>query len=257
MFHPTDTVLVAGTNDLTASFNAHLANKVWVCADEAFFAGDPRIVGQLQHMITGAEWLLHPKGIDRYKVDNCMHLMIVSNHDWVVRASKEARRYFVLEVGKGRQRDFAYFDAISRQMERDGGTAAMLCDLLHRPLERFNPMDFPLTPFLQVQKEHSRAPHEQWHQEELAEGQTATWVDEMRDKKYVHNRYIEWMKVQEPQSRRLKLEQLSKYFVGLYGKSVVGRVRLKGMQKKVYLFPSLSVCRSRFDPVRWPPKADD
>lgn len=256
VFRPTDTVLVSGSNDLTASFNAHLAAKVWVCADEAFFAGDPRVFGQLQSMITSEELLLHPKGIDRYKIDNCMHLLIVSNHDWVVRASKEARRYFVLEVGKDHQRDFTYFNAITRQMDHEGGTAAMLYDLLHMDLSDFNPMEFPNTPFLQEQKEHSRSPHEQWHQEELAEAHSGAWVAYMQDKKRVHVRYTEWMKLHQL-GRPLTIERLSKYFVGLYGRSVVGRLRQSGLQKKVYLFPSLSRSRSRFDPVRWPPKQEE
>ena len=58
--------------------------------------------------------------------------------------------------------------------------------------------------------------------------------------------------------RSLMPEQLSKFFTGLYGKSIVGRTRINGLQKKVYFLPDLPTCRRLFNPKRWGVKrADD
>jgi hypothetical protein len=51
-----------------------------------------------------------------------------------------------------KQKDVDYFDAISEQQE-NGGTEAMLHELLDRDISEFNPMEFPDTPALNEQKQ--------------------------------------------------------------------------------------------------------
>lgn len=77
--------------------------------------------------------------------------MMASNSDWVVPASLEARRFFVLDVRDDRMDDFAYFNAIVDELDR-GGYQAMLYDLLRMDLTGFNIAKFPKTAALQQQK---------------------------------------------------------------------------------------------------------
>jgi hypothetical protein len=47
-------------------------------------------------------------------------------------------------------------------------------------------------------------------------------------------------------------ELLSKYFVNLYGLSILGRKRENGQRQHIYVFPALDECRRKFDPNEWP-----
>jgi hypothetical protein len=62
-------------------------------------------------------------------VPNMLHIGMASNQDWVVPASIDERRYCVFDVSPHRIGDRGYFQALADQM-KDGGTAAMLHDLL-------------------------------------------------------------------------------------------------------------------------------
>ena len=63
------------------------------------------------------------------QMPNYIHLMMASNEDWVVPASLDARRFFVLEVSPACANHHAYFAAIFEELH-DGGYEAMLHDLL-------------------------------------------------------------------------------------------------------------------------------
>ena len=56
--------------------------------------------------------------------------MLASNEDWVVPASLESRRFFVLDVSNARANDHTYFAAITDELEH-GGYEAMLDELLN------------------------------------------------------------------------------------------------------------------------------
>ena len=83
---------------------------------------------------------------------NRLHVMMASNERWVVAASMNSRRYFVLEVSDARKGDFPYFDAIVKQMQAGGGYEAMPHDLLTRDISAFNVRDVPTTEGLQRQR---------------------------------------------------------------------------------------------------------
>lgn len=80
-----------------------------------------------------------------------LHILMASNADWVVPATSDERRYFVLDVAGTRTGDLPYFAAIEKQM-RTGGAAAMLHDLLNRDLTTFDIRNVPQTDALRAQK---------------------------------------------------------------------------------------------------------
>lgn len=241
MFAPEHTLLVSSPRGLVGKFNQHLSNKVLVLADEAFFAGDHSMVGTLQSLITSPRQLVEPKFVDAFEVDNCLHLIIASNSQRVIQAARQARRYFVLDVGDECQKNFPYFDAITRQ-QRNGGTAAMLHELLARDISGFNAMEFPDTPALNEQKELSLQPHEAWLRERLLDA--VGWSQDVEKDRF-YGTYLQWTKdLGNPGRYPQTKTQLTKYLQDVFGARI--RFRPHG-QKRRYRFPDLAECRRIFD----------
>ncbi len=160
---------ISNGKHLTGNFNGHLRDCVFLFADEAFFAGDRAHVGVLKAIITEPYLAIEGKYQNAVQAPNFLHLMMASNEDWVVPASLDARRFFVLEVSDARRNDHAYFAALWAEME-NGGYEAMLHDLLRRDLTLFNPRGVPLTEGLQTQRKLSLNHTDAWWLDVLHKG---------------------------------------------------------------------------------------
>jgi hypothetical protein len=152
---------ITNSRQLVGHFNALLKQAIVVYADEAFWAGDRQAEGTLNALITEDTHNIELKGIDPIVVTNYMHLLIASNHDWVIPAASEARRFFVLDVGEKHMQDHAYFKAIDTQM-KNGGSAALLYDLLEYDYSGVDLWTVPKTQALDDQKVHSMTPMERF-----------------------------------------------------------------------------------------------
>ncbi|MFP6869023.1 MAG: primase-helicase family protein, partial [Nitrospinota bacterium] len=108
-------IQVSQPNHLTGNFNSHLKDKLIVYADEAFWAGDKKAEGVLKAMITEDTIQIEMKGKDVLTFRNHIRLLVTSNHEWVVPAGNEERRFFVIDVGDARIKDHIYFGAIVDQ----------------------------------------------------------------------------------------------------------------------------------------------
>jgi hypothetical protein len=112
-------------------------------------------VGELKRLITEPTLTIEPKAVDPFSMSNCLHIIMASNEDWVVPAGMDARRFAVMDVSSQRMGDKAYFKALWAEME-EGGTAAMLHDLLSMDLRGWHPRDdIPQTEALLQQKMES------------------------------------------------------------------------------------------------------
>jgi len=154
---------------LTGNFNAHLRDCVFLFSDEAFFAGDRQHVSVLKSIITEPHLTIEGKYQNAVQTPNFLHLMMASNEDWVVPASLDARRFFVLETSNARKDDHDYFAGIWQEMEA-GGYEAMLYDLLHTDLTTFNVRRVPVTEGLQQQKKLSLDAPKAWWLDVLHRG---------------------------------------------------------------------------------------
>ena len=105
-------VTMADSRHLVGNFNAHLETAIIVFADEAFWAGDKQGEGVLKTIITEPFIRIERKGIDSKNAPNYTHLIMASNSDWVVPASHDERRYFMLDVSDVHREDHDYFAAI-------------------------------------------------------------------------------------------------------------------------------------------------
>jgi hypothetical protein len=131
---------ISNRKHLTGGFNMHLAHCSFVFADEAYWPGDKQGEGELKRLITEPTLLIEPKGIDPFTVQNCLHVLIAGNEEWVVPASGDERRYAVFEVSDVHQGDKEYFDALHAEIN-NGGIEAMLDALLDCDLEGWHPRD--------------------------------------------------------------------------------------------------------------------
>jgi hypothetical protein len=160
---------ISNARHLVGNFNRHLRDCVLLFADEAFYAGDKQHVGVLKALITEPELFIEGKGDNGEPAPNYLHPMFASNSDWVVPASRTARRFFVLNVPNTKMGNFPYFKKIMKQMEA-GGYAAMLHDLQNYDLTNFDIRAIPNTVGLQQQKELSLPAEARWLQEVLYRG---------------------------------------------------------------------------------------
>ena len=160
---------IASAKHLVGTFNSHLRDVVLLFADEAFFAGDKAHVGTLKALVTEPTMTIEAKYANAVQARNHLKVMMASNEDWVVPASLDSRRFFVLDVNDNRRGDHAYFRAITTQLD-EGGHAAMLHDLLAMDLACFNVRDVPVTEALQEQRKRSLPTLTAWWLECLEEG---------------------------------------------------------------------------------------
>jgi hypothetical protein len=160
---------VASAKHLTGSFNGHLRDAVFLFADEAFFAGDKSHVGVLKSLITEPVLSVEEKFKNAIQAPNFIHLMLASNEQWVIPASLDARRFFVLEVSNKRANDHQYFEAIWSELEA-GGFEAMLHDLLAYDLTAFNHRKPPATQGLKEQRKLSLDTAHSWWADVLHRG---------------------------------------------------------------------------------------
>jgi hypothetical protein len=142
-------------------FNGHLRDCVYLFADEAFYAGDRQHESVLKALITEPTIAIESKYQNVILVPNLLHIWMAANADWVVPASHDERRYFVLNVLNTRLGDNAYFVKLWGQLE-GGGLAAMLCDMLERDISHFDHRAIPQTPALAEQKRLSLDTLDAW-----------------------------------------------------------------------------------------------
>jgi len=160
---------VSNARHLTSNFNGHLRDAIFLFADEAFFAGDKAHVGVLKSIITEPYLTVEAKFQDAVQMPNFLHVMMASNEEWVVPASLEARRFFVLEPNDSAKGKHQYFADIWAQMD-SGGYGAMLHDLLAMDLTHFDVRAVPATEGLRHQKKLSLATPDAWWKDCLERG---------------------------------------------------------------------------------------
>lgn len=162
---------VSNMKHVAGNFNAHLRDCCLLYADEAYVVGEKSAEAELQRLITEPTLFIEGKGKDAISAANYLHVIMTSNHDWVIPASQDERRYAVSDVSEHRKGDKAYFEALYVELE-NGGRAALLFDLLRYPLGDWHPRkEIPQTPALLRQKERSMSYYDRWVRDLLESGQ--------------------------------------------------------------------------------------
>ncbi|MBZ9996584.1 primase-helicase family protein [Mesorhizobium sp. BH1-1-4] len=125
-----NSVKVNNRKHLTGNFNAHMAGKLLVTAEESFWGGDKEADSSLKDQITSEVVLLENKFADPVPTRDSRRFIIISNAKSVVRATPDERRYAATVVSDARIGDAAYFDALAADIYGGKTASAMLHDLL-------------------------------------------------------------------------------------------------------------------------------
>lgn len=115
-------------------FNSAYEQALLVCFEEAFWAGDKKGEGVLKNLVTCTKLRIERKGLEAYTVPNFTRLIMVTNNCWIVPATWDERRFFVLDVQDHWKDDAENFSAMFSQMDH-GGYEALMYDLIHTQIE--------------------------------------------------------------------------------------------------------------------------
>jgi hypothetical protein len=175
-----------------------------VFLDEALWAGDRKGEQILKALITEETFQLERKNYDPIPVRNRLRLMIASNNQWIVPMGTKGRRYFVLDVNdkyadEGTLAHKAHWGPLQAQFgdgAPDAGRSAMLYDLLHMDLRRFNVRAVPNSAAKTEQKMLSLKGAKAWLCHVLQEGAIGheKWNEEglriSKDQAYNHYEFF-------------------------------------------------------------------
>lgn len=168
--------VVSKIEHLTGHFNAHLEETLFLHVEETFWAGDKKAEGELKSLITSGQTAIERKGFDVIQVENFSRLAFTSNADWVVPATFDERRFFVLNVSDRELGNKEYFAALIS--EGNNGGAAALFDYLNAiDLSGFNARLPPNTKGLLEQKLAGLKGVDAWWYDLLTTGGLPTFVD--------------------------------------------------------------------------------
>ena len=198
------TVRITQAKHLTGHFNSHLADCLFLFADEVVWGGDKQGEGVLKALVTEKTVRVEPKGQNTFSVPNRLKIVMASNAEWCVPVSSEERRYFVCDVSNAKLGDRDYFNRLHAAIE-DGEAEAMLHDLMQMDLSSFSHRDVPHTDGLNRQKMEGLDSVARWWAGCLDQGRLVggpVYLDEHRDyhthhwpaevdKGKVHRLYVE------------------------------------------------------------------
>ena len=136
-----NTLITANGKKLFAQFNWHLADKMLIGAEEAFFSRSRELSDQLKHLLTGDEIEVEQKFGQRISMKSMHRMIITSNHDQVIEASADERRFLVCDVSDKRRGDYDYFAPLVRIVkgEDDATLAAFMHELQTRDIRSWKP----------------------------------------------------------------------------------------------------------------------
>ena len=247
-------VTISQQRHLLGNFNAHLKDALVVLAEEAFWAGDHAAEGALKALITEDRMMVELKGRDAFPVNNYVRLLICSNHDWVIPAGKEERRFLVLEVGDRHMQVHRYFEQLVKQMN-EGGREALLHYLLHYDLSQVNLRQVPQTYALIENKLASMSPVEKFIYEVLERGRWSQLHEGWKQVvpcHEVHTAYIEHAS-RAGLTRKSYETELGKALRRLLPYARKRQIEDGGDRVNAWEVPDLITCRKHFDEVmRWP-----
>jgi hypothetical protein len=254
-------IVIANQDQLTGKFNPHQEKCLMLHVQEGFWAGNKAAEGVLKYLITSEKVLIEPKGINPFTVDSVLRLFISSNEEWVVPATADEGRFFVLDVSEERRNDHVYFGALRHEM-KNGGREALLAYLQNYDLSDFQVRSVPNTAALAAQKLQGLRNIEKWffdmlengemevpNYSQVKRGKNGDWAEEsiLVDRADFRDRYENWMRL-----RRFDGGVLDQYEIGRRLNAMVPSIaaimpRVGGKQKRVYLFPPLYKCRLEFE----------
>lgn len=244
---------ITNPEHIVGRFNSHLANKILVFMDEAACSGDKKNQGIIYGLVTEPTAAIELKGKDVAPVQNFLRLILSSNHNWMVPANIDARRWAVFDVADHAKQNEAYFIEIKNQL-RNGGFQKLMEILMHWDIDISLRHSLPKTAALLDQKIASFSSEKLWWLECLISGEIEMggWPFEIK-KETFHKKYEDWCRSRQIKNIVSKIAMGKS--MGLLAKGCFtpkdGRVI-----GDFYQVASLEQCRDSFDaamgqPYKW------
>jgi hypothetical protein len=252
-------VTVANQDQMVGKFNQHQERCLLLHVQEGFWAGNKQAEGSLKYLITSTSVMIEPKSVNAFKVDSYLRLFISSNEDWVVPATADEGRYFVLDVSEKRKDDHKYFGAMKREM-MNGGLEALLDYLQKYDISKFEVRRVPDSSALADQKTRGLKNFEAYWFDALQSGDFpvefsttighADWRHQhiRFDRGEFYQSYSDWMKRRRYDGEVMSQIQVGRELVKILGDEVKSvRLRAPGARPWGYILPNLNVCRQLFE----------
>lgn len=163
-------MVVQDPKHLFGAFNSHLANKLFINIEEAFWSGSAKDAGKFRTLITESTVTIEAKGKDAIEVDSYHRFMMCTNNDWAVPQTKDERRFFVLEVSDEKKQDKEYFKPLNADIASDEAMGQLFHFLKNYDIEPYNLSKAPKTAATQQQIMESLPSEGVWLKSLLEEG---------------------------------------------------------------------------------------
>lgn len=237
---------------LSADFNGSLKNTILMVADEASGQFDPELMVRLQHISTSEYLDINLKNVERFRVRNCLHIILCSNFERMVAAGRDGRRYCVLDVAPVHRKDGIYFGRLSNKLTPTF-YSKFLTMLSHRNIEGWIRTDWPLAAQrpLWENKQVTLNATEHWFYEKLRNSNEQDWrTSQCKETVCVEVREYEVSRRQLPRQMIVEQELNSilkphRVCTAEDGKGVA-KVVVGGKRVSAFRFPSFEQCKLAF-----------
>jgi hypothetical protein len=243
---------VIEAKQLSADFNGCLRNTILMVADEASGQYDPEIMVRLQHIATSEYLDINQKNIEKFRVKNCLHIILCSNFKQMVAAGRDGRRFCVLDVAPIHRKDAVYFDRLSKCLT-PLFYSKFLTMLSMRSITGWIRTDWPLAAQrpLWENKQVSLSATEHWLYARLRDATEQSWRTHLpRDLVCKEVAEYEVSRRQLPRAVLVEQELNSLFAPHQVCSTETGRgiatATVAGKKVPAYRFPSLEECRRAF-----------
>lgn len=110
-------------------FNDDMKTALLIHIDEGTYGGNKNDAGHLKHLISEPTRRVEPKGVQTFHIKNHLNIMISSNMDWVIPATRGERRFCIFDINEKFIQNEKYFSALNKELN-NGGVEAFLYDML-------------------------------------------------------------------------------------------------------------------------------
>ncbi|MGF1757563.1 DUF5906 domain-containing protein [Photobacterium sagamiensis] len=247
-------IRVQDSKHIFGAFNSHLANKLFVTIEEAFWGGSNKDAGKLRTLITESTMTIEAKGKDAIEIASFHRYMMCTNNCWAVPQSADERRFFILEVSEQKKQDPAYFEALYTDINSSEVIGQFFNFLQNYDLSRFNLHKAPKTAATDQQIIESLPPEAKWLQALLDEGSledsdffSEAVADKKASKAAFYNSYIRYCDMLNVQGySRLSPIAFGSYLKKVAGITNGGKIQSGNRRVNAYSIPDLVVMKEQF-----------
>ena len=241
---------ISNPKHLVGNFNGHLNDVCFLFADEAFFSGDKAHENVLKTLVTEPSVTIERKGIDAISQPNYLKIFMATNSNFAVPASRDERRYCVMDVSSSKMGNSEYFTELHADCANKEVQAAFLYQMLNIDLTDWRTGDIPDSVGLREQRYHSMDSVQKWVVNSLINGSFGIdrygdyWQTELCSGE-LFTQYVAWCDTSKAgEYRRVDQCQVSKYLGKVFHKkNHIGGVR----GQRGYIFGSLEDATARFE----------